>query len=903
MARKTGKQRAAANREAIKQNKPPPFQKLPEKDTSLDPSYILEPAPDDSELELQVEGTSQDPILAPSKRGGKRKTADADLDPAGEKPNKVSCTTQWRLDNGKTALARRTNSNFQPGIASLFKSVPNPRKVAARQESEEPDSDIEIIENPSMEMKNQVEAAQEANIVSPQLSVSEPIGCTDDDVEMLDNFELSPSISDVVETQKSASVEPVGISELPSPPAAAAASSDQPNVPAVSLPNETEVEIKAKHARLQKIIKKNRIELTKKLSILTSASAAASVLDLEALAQFNDKSLQLSLKRLCLIKSVPGASRLMRPLIRRKIKACSPTMEASAFIASRCGKGDYYARSLRKIAAHLLEHGTLPEKQQGKGAHHKSFLLNPRVCEALKEWVKGTLEVEEGGFVGRMRPAKMRRYVNDFLLPQLKIEDTISESTAVRWLKKMGFRLARVQKGVYVDGHEQPDIVESRDKFIEYIWLKILPFCYAYEDEEPAEGEKPSGNLIEIPPVLGPGDKIHYPISHDECCVHANDQVNFEWLCEGEQPLRQKSRGRIVHISSFVMEHCGTLSLTPEEIAVQLKLLKEPLPPTASPIIEANAPAPSVPYALPTAAEPVPLQTPSPAPPAAAPVEVETTPTLLANLVYSDMERTNTRSKRIRRPVVRPDAAEEEDDESPLLDEVDGADQAWAETSRNTGSSRRATAPKKTAKATAKKSTATKKSKLKRGKAVDPEVPKQGRTYAENDWVPPPPPAPYTAYQIPSFDACRIIYPGVNHDPWWDMPQLIAQVKDAIKIFDVKYPDGVAVFIFDCSSAHKAYSSDALQAHKMNRSPGGKQLKMHDTIIPSTGQPQQMNFPDDYTGKDSAGNSLAGQPKGMEQVLHERGLLQSLEAKHGSGRTLLEFGQHASCPRPLARKP
>jgi hypothetical protein len=40
-----------------------------------------------------------------------------------------------------------------------------------------------------------------------------------------------------------------------------------------------------------------------------------------------------------------------------------------------------------------------------------------------------------------------------------------------------------------------------------------------------------------------------------------------------------------------------------------------------------------------------------------------------------------------------------------------------------------------------------------------------------------------------------------------------------------------------------------------------------------------MNFPDDHTGKDSDGNSLAGQPKGMERILHERGLLQTLEAK------------------------
>jgi hypothetical protein len=31
-------------------------------------------------------------------------------------------------------------------------------------------------------------------------------------------------------------------------------------------------------------------------------------------------------------------------------------------------------------------------------------------------------------------------------------------------------------------------------------------------------------------------------------------------------------------------------------------------------------------------------------------------------------------------------------------------------------------------------------------------------------------------------------------------------MEDALKIFDVKYPDRVAVFIFDCSSAHEAFA-------------------------------------------------------------------------------------------------
>ncbi|KAJ7861943.1 hypothetical protein B0H13DRAFT_2354885 [Mycena leptocephala] len=43
------------------------------------------------------------------------------------------------------------------------------------------------------------------------------------------------------------------------------------------------------------------------------------------------------------------------------------------------------------------------------------------------------------------------------------------------------------------------------------------------------------------------------------------------------------------------------------------------------------------------------------------------------------------------------------------------------------------------------------------------------------------------------------------------------QNRDANRIFEYLYPDGITVFIFDCSSAHEAYASDALLAQKMNR--------------------------------------------------------------------------------------
>jgi hypothetical protein len=148
---------------------------------------------------------------------------------------------------------------------------------------------------------------------------------------------------------------------------------------------------------------------------------------------------------------------------------------------------------------------------------------------------------------------------------------------------------------------------------------------------------------------------------------------NFEWMKEGEQPLRQKSRGRLVHVSDFILEHCGRLALTPDEVEAQLSLPKEPLPPSSVP------------------------------------------PLVLDPALFSETS---------------------------------------------------ATAPP-SAKGKGKG----------KAKAKEPAAkPVQGRTYAENDWTPPPPPVPFSAYQIPVFDAHCIIYPGAKNDPWWDMPQLIAQV-------------------------------------------------------------------------------------------------------------------------------
>ena len=96
----------------------------------------------------------------------------------------------------------------------------------------------------------------------------------------------------------------------------------------------------------------------------------------------------------------------------------------------------------------------------------------------------------------------------------------------------------------------------------------------------------------------------------------------------------------------------------------------------------------------------------------------------------------------------------------------------------------------------------------------------------------------------------------------------------------------MAVFIFDCSSAHEAYAEDALIAHKMNQGPGGQQPTMHDKINPLTGLVQTMSFPADSTKIDAKGALVAGKPKGMEQILKEHGILPEMTAKSLNGKVV-----------------
>ncbi|KDN45007.1 hypothetical protein RSAG8_05180, partial [Rhizoctonia solani AG-8 WAC10335] len=203
---------------------------------------------------------------------------------------------------------------------------------------------------------------------------------------------------------------------------------------------------------------------------------------------------------------------------------------------------------------HVVRFGLLPESTQGKGALHHSLLLDEDVRNRILSYLRSLN-------MGEVTPKRLMNEVNGTIFPALGIVKRISESTALRWIWRLGYKPTPYSKGVYMDGHERSDVVEYRKKFLNEI-KALEPFVQQYDDKtaEP------------LPLDLPPGVQEHVFITHDESCIHANERADTKWLKEDEQQLRQKSRGQLIHVSDFLTEKYGRLALTPELIAENNRL-------------------------------------------------------------------------------------------------------------------------------------------------------------------------------------------------------------------------------------------------------------------------------------------------------------------------------------------
>jgi hypothetical protein len=141
-----------------------------------------------------------------------------------------------------------------------------------------------------------------------------------------------------------------------------------------------------------------------------------------------------------------------------------PCLSASAAIAIRVGKGLYFARQIRQNELYLKKHHYLPPPKRYSRHGHHTLLDNESVLHDVRAYLAAQA-------LGTVTPRTLCKHVNEMVLPTLRINGTISKSTAQRWLRfKLGYECKETKKGVYMDGHERPDVIKERGEFLEQIF-------------------------------------------------------------------------------------------------------------------------------------------------------------------------------------------------------------------------------------------------------------------------------------------------------------------------------------------------------------------------------------------------------------------------------------------------
>ena len=151
----------------------------------------------------------------------------------------------------------------------------------------------------------------------------------------------------------------------------------------------------------------------------------------------------------------------------KKYKACKrPNLNASIAIASRMGKGSYFAHQIRHNTLHLQQYHYLPPpKVYAQNGYH-TLLNNESILHDMHAYLAAQS-------LGTVSPLVLCHHVNNIILLALRIDGKIVKSTAWHWLRfRLGYECKEAKKGMYVDGHERPDVIKERNDFIDKLLNK-----------------------------------------------------------------------------------------------------------------------------------------------------------------------------------------------------------------------------------------------------------------------------------------------------------------------------------------------------------------------------------------------------------------------------------------------
>ncbi|CAG8466135.1 2474_t:CDS:2, partial [Acaulospora morrowiae] len=138
------------------------------------------------------------------------------------------------------------------------------------------------------------------------------------------------------------------------------------------------------------------------------------------------------------------------------------------------------------------------------------------------------------------------------------------QPTKTSEIVQQGLSWKQCQKGVYVDGHEHPDVIIYKKNFLKE--LESLEWLMSTFESNNLESRKDPELLFK--------EKLHILVTHNESIFYAYDAPKFQWVENGKQQFQKKGQGKGYHVSHFLTEMIEQLQLTPEEQKQYLHLPK-----------------------------------------------------------------------------------------------------------------------------------------------------------------------------------------------------------------------------------------------------------------------------------------------------------------------------------------
>ena len=218
-------------------------------------------------------------------------------------------------------------------------------------------------------------------------------------------------------------------------------------------------------------------------------------------------------------------------------------------------------RSVRRWQSEVIDNdGVLPESQQGRyqrsGVLWQNEELNKKAREHVRAnaAVKGQPNLTAGDFC---------KWVNESFLPNCTLEPgfprRIGLETARLWLYHLGFEVLTARKGIFIDGHERPDGIETCTLFLR----KMTKLGFLHFTNAPTEDA-----MRALPDVDAPTNERRLKtvvLFHDESTFMPNEDQPIQWGMKGENMMKPKSKGAGIMVSDFIDEHNGFLALSDDE--------------------------------------------------------------------------------------------------------------------------------------------------------------------------------------------------------------------------------------------------------------------------------------------------------------------------------------------------